>query len=812
MKRIKKVMAVLLLLVICASGMNFTSGAAQAVSKPTDKEASAKGVIHTEEFEIRIEYGLEGNYRAGAAVPVVIYMKSLKENFEGTIRIIAAGQPGTGVAPTAYEKDVMLTKDIEKAVTMSVHSNAEISALKFELENSSGGILFDKSVIMNNQNEHTALTGVLSDDYTALNYFDGITLAMRSYSGDSELVELNADSFPEQASGLEALSYLIINSFDTSKLSDLQYQAIKRWVEQGGVLILGTGSDYKQTLSAFQDDMIPGRAAFAGKGVMQLYSDKKDVLKFTKKQELIKFSFSEGKPLKGVLKQENLIWNREYGQGHVIVTAYNLGMEPVNSWVLKSQMAKGLLEKSASGYSDVRMGRLNYGESSDLWMMSQALDGLYEVGLPDTQMLILLFAAFVLIAGPGLYLFLKLFDKREWMWVLIPVLAVGITGGVFWITSDIRIREPLEAAVTTQYYDADFAGNNQEQVQMSICVPDTEKRLVTLDSVLTNIRFYNAGEYYSANMPQDKEQYDYRTSVRETTEGYQIGIQNKTTFDSTYLQMSRAVQMEEVCGLETDIVKKITGISGTITNNTGYELKQAFVFADNKVVELGSMKPGESRTFSEADNKIMSYGINMYDLTMPGIERNSREYYQVLHIMEMIQSQYLINLGVGQMDTYTCAYIDEWNANYVSMDSVKEQNKGVMIKHESLKYGDYADAQVVDLYDCPFDDTKDWTPDGQMCADSAEVVFHMTDEMNRVMALVCDREAGSAYGSAMNTSVYGWNTKTGQYDELFKDGKIMKFDKKCPYLDKNSCIKLKFTCNTPYEEYSPRIMVIGGMD
>lgn len=813
MKVVKKTAAFFLLILLCLPMTALAAGETAAETKSSVNK-NANGVISTDDFEIRIVCGLDGNYRSGAAIPVTVYVESLKEDFEGTVRMIVPGSVEYGTDATAYEKDVMLSAKTQKAVTMSIYSDSSMKSFKFQLVNAGGDILVENNVTMKSQGAaDSALIGVLSDDYTALNYFNGQGLDLGSYTGTVRLVELSEETLPEQASGLEALSYLLINSYDTSKLSDAQYMAIKNWVDQGGVLIIGTGSDYRQTLSIFQDDFVKGTIGDPVKGTFQLADDEKDKDKiiFTEEQGIISLSLEEGTPLNGVLKESDLIWNRDYGQGHVVVTAFNLGMEPVNSWNKKANMGNLLLQKSAAGYSSVRIENVNYGSDTvDGWILSSALDALHDIEYPDVNMMMVLFLIFVILVGPGLYLLLKLVDKREWMWLLVPVLAVGFTVGVFGVSRDLRIENPREASVTTLYYDMD-SQNNSQQVDMALQVPNASEQKVRLDRSLSNLRLaaddYNYMSGYSRS--SDSRRYEYKTAVRETAEGYQLNIRNKSTFGSTYMRLNHVPDSEpwESGGLELDIDRKTTGISGTVTNNTGHDLHWVSLYSQSRVVMIGELKAGESAEIKESDNQYFKY--DFYSISIPGYKDGDKEYNRQYNIWNLFCDRYLYSMG--QTDVYAYASIDSWDADYIPDSAVEESNVAVLALHKTMGYSDYDGAQLLNLYDYPKNSSNEWDSDGQMCAQTAEVEFDIGRYVSGVHALIRAKDSEApVYANTKNVTVYGLNVKTGQYEELFTDGENMEFEKSCPYLSEDGTIRLKFSCKTPYDDYSPQITVVGG--
>ena len=102
MKIAKRIAAVFLLVLLCLpAGLPVQAAAVSDTVSSTGQTAesgsgnsrskTSNGVMNTDDFEIKVVCGLDGNYRSGAAIPVTIYIKSLKKDFEGTVRMIVPG-------------------------------------------------------------------------------------------------------------------------------------------------------------------------------------------------------------------------------------------------------------------------------------------------------------------------------------------------------------------------------------------------------------------------------------------------------------------------------------------------------------------------------------------------------------------------------------------------------------------------------------------------------------------------------------------------------------------------------------------------
>lgn len=808
-----------------------TAGARPPKWEPETEESSEEestgsskkrtsGVISTDDFEIRVICGLEGNYRRGAVIPVTIYIESKRQDFEGLIRMIVPGNREEGTVASAYEKDVMLTAGAQKIITMSMSTANSMSTVYFQLEDQKGKIVEEQGILMKSQSNESALVGILSDDYTALNYFDKQFISLKDYNGTVQILELNADTLPDQSSGLDALSYMIINSFDTSKLTEGQYSAVKNWVEQGGVLIVGTGPDYQQTLSAFQDGFVEsGKVAGMKEGSLELSGEiLSGTQTFTKKQGVLDLSFAKGTKVKKVLKDSSLIWRLEHGDGNVVITAFNLGMEPVVSWDGRQTMARYLLEASAYGASASRIERLNYGMYTDNWSISMALNGFHDFKDPNVGRLSIILGIFVVFSGLVLYLILKLIDKRELLWILVPVLSVAFTAAIFIGSWDARIRYPMSSSITALYAEDGMKSGGKQEVSMAVLVPHTGRIDIKTDRALGNMKlysdyYYDYG-YYNTGMSKEVKD-NYQTAVKETADGYQIGIQNDATFNTTYMGFNRISGDDATAqNLKIKLEKTITGISGTITNDTGYDLDGVCVLFGSKMVMIGRMWKGESKQIHEKDNRMFQDfdSYNIAKIPVPGIQDDPLLYRQVLNTLSMVYSQGINgDLYTNQMSTYVLGVISQWDADYIKDEKIVEQNKAVIVKHADISYKDYPDSRLMNLYDYVEENSSEWDADGQMYSNSAEVTFNLRNDADRVYALIRAKDSEAQYGNTKNVKVFAWNWKLEQYEQLFTSDVIEKFDKEdCPYLSNEGRIKVRFECQQTYDDFSPQITVVGG--
>lgn len=813
----------------------------------TSGRVDTTGKINTQDFDIQVEVGLEGNYRPYSAIPVSIDIESLRDDFEGTVRIIVPAADYSDDDGTAYEKSVMLTQASPKVVTLSVYNDDMVNYIYFQLLDEKGRIVIDKKIRLNQKSSDNALIGILSDDYTALNYFDQKNIDLNSYSGVTQLLELNADKMPEQASGLGVLSYLIINSYDTQKLSGEQVDAIEGYVRDGGILIVGAGADYQQTVSNFEDSFVPLVVDGYAQGMLEVSSNlytgwydygeenqeitdveedgpqAEDItdaeveipqdglwdgvsgllgnpVAFDEQDGILNMSLTGGQVLDEVLTQDELVWMYHYGQGNVVVTAFNLGMEPVNGWADKNNMAASLLAQAASGYSAERLADVNYGSSSvSMWSVENMLESVFQDNKPVFFLLVGFMLLFI-IACPVSFAILKVTKKPMLIWVVIPANAALATAIILLSTLNLRIHAPEVASFTLMRQDDSTGESLGMENYMGILIPSTSKTEIDFDKDITSLRILQDSGY---SYNQEEGSQNFSKIFRETSDGYQLSYENKNTFETEYVTFNSAADAENQ-GLDTEFIYTMTGLRGTIVNRSGYDLSHVLVYGEDICVEVNDLPDGASYTFDEQDN----VNASGYYISVPGIDSWDKEYDMLDSMYEYVYDQYMSG-GSQEVNTfYVVGYVENYEADYVTTRKVKENNEALFLKSLTAPLTEYEGAKMAQLSDYA-SYNEDWDPyDGMLYETEVYADFELSGYFSSVQALIARQsEYDNGYGG--ETEVYAYNYATGQYDRLFEDSTFIEFDEKCPYLSENMDMRLKFSCTSPYDSYVPAIIVVG---
>jgi hypothetical protein len=208
-----------------------------------------------------------------------------------------------------------------------------------------------------------------------------------------------------------------------------------------------------------------------------------------------------------------------------------------------------------------------------------------QIGLPAPAWVVLFLLGYVTVVGPGQYLLLRRFDRREWAWIGFPLLALGaaglMVGGAFWLRgpelrlaaiSIVRVAEDTRTAPADTY--------------LGLVAPTRGSYDLALMDGLVPRPLGDAG---GARTP---------TTIVPGVGGAPTELP-ELRFEG---RVPRALQLRSLVPAPTPILstlKTTNGrLEGTIRNVGPDRLEDAILIAAGEAIGLGDLAPGESRPVS----------------------------------------------------------------------------------------------------------------------------------------------------------------------------------------------------------------------
>lgn len=835
-QKMKRMVAFLLVLIaclcVCEVSVQATSGYTKKVTKKNEK------------FTLSAEYGLGGlvYYEMPTMVSVTV---ECKENFTGTLRVIPEDYT---MSTVAYGEDISLSAGEPKTFQFVPTSLGYNGKIEIEVLNEKGKVVYGESheILLQGGGDKVTV-GILSDDYSALSYMDGIGVEIDGEPGTTSIFELTKENFPEDAKALAMLQYMVIDNFDTASLSQEQYNALKLWVQDGGILILGLGSNYQNVLHCFTDSFITGTLGTLEKkdvtwnalqdasavsetvenstetnlseqttvettdeeaseqSTSEETDDVEDVVNgCSLNMDCIEFQLDGGEPLSEDTT-EGSVYTKKIGMGRVVVLAYSIGMEPMTSSSNRKSIAKFIVDGAEVSATSSKF----YGNDSERNTMSAGLN-VAEIAdtsqKPSAILYGVILLIYVILVGPILYLILKKMNKRESIWVAIPIVALIFTAVIYATGFLYRINKPLVSTFTLiQLQD----GVKSEKIYTSIVCPKPKEYEIQFAEGYTGFR-KDVDDYsyslFGGNM--NASSFDYM--LKENSKGTEVLFDTSEPFQKTKFLINKNSD-NNIGTLDSDLTCSTTGFEGTVTNNTCYDLKDVVVTFENYLCMVGDIKKGETATIDSSKIVGMSsYGS--FEKLYPENRRYlDKEMYLRYRINDMVESN-LINKKEFNKG-YVWACMSSYKPDMVDGSDVKRAGCGVILNSYTAEYSDVKGTFYPSIDELEIAAQGEYDIYDRSIYSSEVVITYSFEDFHEVTELQnMTLKENNSDTHRKPADVYAYNPATDDYEQIFVDGKALKGEELKKYM-LDDMLMLKYvqsqTGTDYYGCYIPRICARG---
>lgn len=784
---------VILLFVIAGSLLNFrmvhateadnataSSGESQG-SKVTKNNNVTKKITKTNaDISVETVCGIDGFATYDRPVPLFITI-TYNKDFVGSIRIIPVMDVGQTVV--AYGEDISLAKGEAKTFSPILAALGVNGIIKVELLDEKERVIYAETDTISLTSIGTNVTmGILSDDYSGLNYFDGIPVVSDNYDGIVNTLELTNASFPESEDALSVLNYILIDNYDTANLSDDQYMALKGWVNNGGVLILSLGANYQNVLHKFSDDFVSGSLGNLNKTKIEWENEEQELLSLDNVDSM-GFVLDGGKELDN-FSLDKTAYKKEVGTGAVVVLSYDLDMEPITSYKDRKTIALSLIKESS-----VNTLTANSYYSNGVYNGSSLAKMLNTAKKPSALLYGLLLVLYVVLVGPVVYLLLKKKGKREKLWIAIPVVSLLFTI-VIYITGFIyRIDKPI--VDTFSVISIENAGKT-ENVYTSITCPKAKQYRFNLKEGYKNIKYDMDAYSYSILGSTDQNSKDFNFMIKKKNDGTQLLVNNDSTFQDISFAISKAGE-NDMGSIDTALHLYTDGFDGSVTNNTNYDLENVVVNFENQYYQAGDLKKGETVTIDKSRiiegtaygtfNALYSANTKLYS------DMNLYKNYQIDNFMESVYVDFAA-------DKQGCiwAKIGEYAPDIVDKTLGKISGEAVIYTTFSGNYEDISGEYCPNINKLQVSADGDYDQeDGMIYGDSLTITYSL-EEYTNITQLVNrsynKTPAGYTQG-ADYADVYAYNFSSGTYERIFGESNTLREEELKRYIENNVLI-LKF--------------------
>jgi hypothetical protein len=538
----------------------------------------------SEAYEIKVSYGIQGKYRAMKYIPVTVEVNSLERDFIGEIEVrVASSNMGTY---DAYSKEVSLTKGEISKVTIPVKVLENSSKMTVNIVED-GKVLSQKKTLISNGRvtETNLFTGVLTDDATSLGYIGNVKFdSSRGFEGTIENVYLDENIIGENNLNIDGLDAIIINNYNMSNLKKEQYDAINSWINKGGTLILGAGANESKTIGSIDKDFLQVKSNGVKEENLTLVEDNLKLI--TSNLEV------KDAKIKNGTSEKPLVYSIEKGRGEILITTFDLGLEPLISSKDASKFLSLILTDAANGIFDKNMNGGYMGQG--YYRARELMQSIPINEIVGTKSLIVVFGLYALIIGVVLYIVLKKLNKRDLTWIAIPAISIVFALAIYFMGSSTRVNDVILNQNNIVSVDKD--GKGLAKGYIGIGTKYKEDVIIEKPEDVT-MNYITQDTHYYGN---PEEEIKDRLRVKTTYKGNNSYF---TFADSDALDMKTF----EVIGKE-QVIPKIDSnfnlsdgnLNGVVKNNLDKNINKLILVVGQNVWDLGELPKGEEKAIEGA--------------------------------------------------------------------------------------------------------------------------------------------------------------------------------------------------------------------
>lgn len=691
-----------------------------------------------------VTFGAVGYVARDKEMPVTLNISSIKKDFTGVMKITLPGENGRGIA---YQSAVKCKEGKQEKIILNVPQLGNPSAICFEIMDTFGVTELSEDVSFSDaKNRNGAfseqaenLIGVLSGQSKKLSYLNSLKIEEESEEESVKVVCYSKNSFPQTEEEFQGLDGMLIDSFDTKSLSGKQKSALKSWLKSGGKLLIAGGGQQidsfeglEKTFGIIQEDV----------GVSELYLADADntVQKLPILMSNLQLSQKYEWEAYGNFEPE-IGYTAAIGSGKISILRFSLTNSAFLQWSVRDKAAGEILSHF--------MGKDEDTESSDtsLWYVKKALYAFMKSQLPNTFFYGVFFIFYILLMVTIAYYYLRKIKKREYIWIVVPVLALVFTVGLF-----IRSRG-MKGSRDSYFSALRVTDSEKEQENIYFLYQNdegVEDNVNFLSSITSVIQMdYNYRTIAGKNIKTSGED----ITINNTQKGFDVAFEESVPGTSRILKLSgntKSVSEKEV--FTQDIFTTYTSFYGNITNTSSNNFSRVILIRGNQYAILKSVKAGEKASVSTDMVKCW----NHFD------EENSafgteNENTVTGNIMEYLRQTYM-NTQKSKEELLVVGITNENDFKLFSDDNVLKNHVTVMINHFALE--EETGKRILNInMSCLKQEGEGLAIEEDTLEENKTEVSYVFDKAEEIEALTRNKDNFTG-------KIYAYNYSTGQRDRI----------------------------------------------
>ena len=604
----------------------------------------------------QVNAGFNGRFRDGNWVPLQIAFSNSGADFSGTLSI-EDPVPYNGAAITSiYKEPISLANGAQKQITTYIPITLESQLAKqitVKLLDSDGNVVRAQTGTITAFGPRDVFVGILSDQSSGFNPLYSVALPSQ---GGSMIVEtLNASTMPDTMVVLKNFDLIVLDNFTTSSLDSKQLIALQTWVNQGGALIEVGGPEWKRTLSALPDSLMP--VIVNGTGTLPAGTQLLPVGAPPKaRQGLIPVSVNAAVTVStATIRQEAigmvqsttilaadkipLIVQERVGQGAICYMAFDPTLNPVVNWVAASTLWRSLVQRtlgdkllnSNNGFSPAATSTFQTAGLGGL------LQNLLTNAFPSPWLLVVLVLGYLVILGPVRFLIIRWRKRRDWNWrillcsiVVFSLLTYGLAiqqKGASILSNSVSIIQLNNGGSSCLQSIGVLDKSAHYNVGPDLSRDERSEQRCTGAHITSYVGVFvlNQGDYQvhipgnglvqpavDQNDPGPTTQSGSLATIAPGQNGTEVSLPGVSFSTTRSLLSDRDSQVQG--GINSQLTLQNGILNGTVTNTLSYGLSDVYVLMTNSFARIGHLAAGQSEQISlRINNASNNPGMTLAD-------------------------------------------------------------------------------------------------------------------------------------------------------------------------------------------------------
>lgn len=537
-------------------------------------------------LEVKATAGVSGKAKYQSVVPLQVTVKNNGADFSGDMAINSSN---SYEAASALVVPIDIAAGEEKTFTFYLDGLADYSYSDTDLfAFYEGSIEKGKKIAYKGTKrlQSNFLDPSSTFIYTLTDKSDRLSALLRlsTFVAQSNVEVFNINqlkdyTLPEDSQGLAMANVIVVDEVAIADLTPKQQEALLKWVQDGGTLLLGAADQINATAGVFKEylplSLSQEMTAISAEALTKLSGGGI----FTQPISVYSATSSEGSLPLLTENNEVLAAKKKVGSGEVIQTTFSLGDQPLASMDgYGALLAKVINIQSISQQGMMRQGQSPLDQISYELRNINELFPSFEVSVSYMLIVIILY---ILIIGPILYFVLKKADKREHAWWIIPSISVVLSIVLFIVGAKDRIVQPQ--VQQSAFYKVNEDNSVNGYYVESILTNRSGDFVVNADQNTTAVALRNYNNFTGTMGPLHESSY-----IKENASGSTLTLRDLSYW--SVQSFGGKTSAQNIGKMDIDITLKNEKLTGTVKNNFPFALKDVTLISGVKEVKLGDIE------------------------------------------------------------------------------------------------------------------------------------------------------------------------------------------------------------------------------